>query len=62
MPADAPQQEIASPRSVGRRVLLGAIGMIGVAISDPDRRLAVPLGTVRSRIHRGRRLLRESLT
>src|SRR6267154_642283 len=27
MPADAPQQEIASPRSVGRRVLLGAVGL-----------------------------------
>ena len=36
--------------------------VVGLSYEEIARAVAVPVGTVRSRIHRGRRLLRESLT
>jgi len=36
--------------------------IVGLSYDEIARAVAVPVGTVRSRIHRGRRLLRESLT
>ena len=36
--------------------------IVGLSYEEIARAVAVPVGTVRSRIHRGRRLLRESLT
>ncbi|MDP9145033.1 MAG: sigma-70 family RNA polymerase sigma factor [Actinomycetota bacterium] len=36
--------------------------IVGLSYEEIARAVAVPVGTVRSRIHRGRKLLRESLT
>ncbi len=36
--------------------------VVGLSYDEIARAVAVPVGTVRSRIHRGRKLLRESLT
>ena len=36
--------------------------VVGLSYEEIARAVAVPVGTVRSRIHRGRKLLRESLT
>ncbi|MGH8913521.1 MAG: sigma-70 family RNA polymerase sigma factor [Acidimicrobiia bacterium] len=36
--------------------------IVGLSYEEIAKAVAVPVGTVRSRIHRGRRLLRESLT
>jgi RNA polymerase sigma-70 factor (ECF subfamily) len=36
--------------------------IVGLSYEEIARSVAVPVGTVRSRIHRGRKLLRESLT
>jgi RNA polymerase sigma-70 factor (ECF subfamily) len=36
--------------------------IVGLSYDEISRAVAVPVGTVRSRIHRGRKLLRESLT
>ena len=36
--------------------------VIGLSYEEISQAVAIPVGTVRSRIHRGRRLLRESLT
>jgi len=36
--------------------------IVGLSYDEIARAVAVPVGTVRSRIHRGRKLLRESLT
>jgi RNA polymerase sigma-70 factor (ECF subfamily) len=36
--------------------------VVGLSYDEIAAAVAVPVGTVRSRIHRGRRLLRESLS
>jgi RNA polymerase sigma-70 factor (ECF subfamily) len=59
LPADVQQALLAIPEDFRAAVVLcDVVGMQYDEIADD---LAIPIGTVRSRIHRGRAMLRESL-